>query len=78
MNGCLLALVLSTSLVSHSQNAAPTKSSDQQQLHAAGLCFFRPFGPGCADLFTGCKGDDQVSQEGNILTAEGGCATNST
>ena len=32
MNRCLLALVLLTSLVSHSQNAAPTRSSDQQQL----------------------------------------------
>jgi len=32
MNRCLLALPLLISLVSHSQSAAPTKSSDQQQL----------------------------------------------
>ena len=31
MNRCLLALPLLMSIVSHSQNAAPTKSRDQQQ-----------------------------------------------
>ena len=61
MNGCLLALVLLTSLVSYSQNTAPTKSSDQQQLLTLEADLVTAENKHDAGLFERVVGDDWVN-----------------